>query len=52
MKSININQAFKEMCFMRIQNDVIMIKELKENLKFPKLKKPLFIPSYLAIGVV
>jgi GNAT superfamily N-acetyltransferase len=48
----HLNQAFKGMGFFKIQNDVVMIKELKENLKFPKLKKPLFIPSYLALGVV
>jgi ribosomal protein S18 acetylase RimI-like enzyme len=47
-----LNQAFKGMSFFKIQNDVIMIKELKENVKFPKLKKPLYIPSYLALGVV
>jgi hypothetical protein len=47
-----LNQAFKGMSFFKIQNDVIMVKELKENIKFPKLKKPLFIPTYLALGVV
>ena len=47
-----LNQAFKGMSFFKIQNDVIMVKELKQNIKFPKLKKPLFIPTYLALGVV
>ncbi len=47
-----LNQAFKGMSFFKFQNDVIMVKELKKNLKFPKLKKPLFVPSYLALGVV
>ncbi|MFX0023485.1 MAG: GNAT family N-acetyltransferase [Candidatus Hermodarchaeota archaeon] len=52
LKAKYLNQAFKGLSFFKIQNDVIMIKELKENLKFPKLNKPLFIPSYLALGVV
>jgi ribosomal protein S18 acetylase RimI-like enzyme len=47
-----LNQAFKAMSFFKIQNDVIMVKELKHDIKFPKLKKPLFIPTYLALGVV
>ncbi|MFX1378298.1 MAG: GNAT family N-acetyltransferase [Promethearchaeota archaeon] len=47
-----LNQAFRGMSFFKIQNDVIMVKELKKNLKFPKLKKPLFIPTYLTLGVV
>ena len=47
-----LNKAFKGMSFFRIQNDVVMVKELKKNLKFPKLKKPLFIPTYLTLGVV
>ena len=48
----DLNQAFKGMSFFKIKNDVIMVKELKKNLKFPKLKKPLFIPTYLSLGVV
>lgn len=47
-----LNKAFKGMSFFRIQNGVVMAKELKKNLKFPKLKKPLFIPTYLTLGVV
>jgi len=52
LKAKFLNQAFKGMSFFKIQNDVIMVKELKENIRFPKLKKPLFIPTYLALGVV
>ncbi len=52
LKAKSLNQAFKGMSFFKIQNDVIMVKELKKNIKFPKLKKPLFIPTYLALGVV
>ncbi|MFX1504143.1 MAG: GNAT family N-acetyltransferase [Promethearchaeota archaeon] len=46
----NLNRAFKGMSFFKIQMDVIMIKELKKNLKFPKLKKPLYIPTYVTLG--
>jgi GNAT superfamily N-acetyltransferase len=46
-----LNQAFKGMCFFKIKNDVIMVKELKEGLKFPKLRKPLYIPTYISLGL-
>ena len=51
LKDKELNQAFKGMNFFRIQDDVIMIKELKPNLKFPQIKKPLFIPTYISLGV-
>ncbi|MFX0004979.1 MAG: GNAT family N-acetyltransferase [Candidatus Hodarchaeota archaeon] len=51
-KSNNLNQAFKGMSFIKIQSDVVMVKELKNNLKFPRLKKPLFIPTYLSLGIL
>jgi len=50
IKDKDLNQAFKGMNFLRVRSDVIMIKELKKNLRFPHIKKPLFIPSYLTIG--
>ena len=50
IKDEDLNQAFKGTNFLRIRSDVIMIKELKKNLRFPHIKKPLFIPSYLTIG--
>ncbi|MFX1328943.1 MAG: GNAT family N-acetyltransferase [Promethearchaeota archaeon] len=50
-KNIVLNQAFKEMQFFKIQSGIIMIKELKKNLKFPKIKKPLYIPTYLSLGI-
>ena len=46
-----INKAFKHMNFLRLKDDVIMIKELKPNLKFPQIKKPLFISTSLNLGV-
>ena len=51
IKDKDLNQAFKGMNFIRIQDDVIMIKELKTNLKFPQIKKPLFLPTYVSLGV-
>ncbi|MFW9969675.1 MAG: GNAT family N-acetyltransferase [Candidatus Odinarchaeota archaeon] len=51
LKANTLNQAFKGMRFFRIQNDVIMVKELKKNLKFPNLKKPLYVPTSLTLGV-
>jgi ribosomal protein S18 acetylase RimI-like enzyme len=50
IKDKDLNQAFKGMNCLRVRIDVIMIKELKKNLRFPHIKKPLFIPSYLTIG--
>jgi ribosomal protein S18 acetylase RimI-like enzyme len=52
VKANNLNQAFKQMSFIKIQNDVVMVKELKNNLKFPILKKPLYIPTYLSLGII
>ncbi|MFX0134504.1 MAG: GNAT family N-acetyltransferase [Candidatus Hodarchaeota archaeon] len=50
IKDKDLNRAFKGMNFLRIRSDVIMIKELKKNLRFPYIKKPLFIPTYLTFG--
>jgi hypothetical protein len=50
LRDVDLNRAFKGMLFFRIQSAVIMIKELKPNLKFPKLKKPLIIPTALSLG--
>jgi GNAT superfamily N-acetyltransferase len=46
----DINEAFRGMSFLKIKGTVIMIKELKENLKFPKLNKPLYVPTYTSLG--
>lgn len=45
-----LNKALRGMHFLHIQNSVIMIKELKDGVKFPKITKPLFIPSYVTLG--
>jgi ribosomal protein S18 acetylase RimI-like enzyme len=49
-KDKDLNQAFKGMNFFSIKDSVIMIKELKPNLKFPQIKKPLFCPTYVSLG--
>lgn len=51
IKDEDLNQAFKGMNFLRIQGNVVMIKELKKNLSFPHIKKPFFKPTYLSFGV-
>jgi hypothetical protein len=45
-----LNKALKGMNFLRIQDSMIMIKELKNHIKFPKIKKPLFVPTYVSLG--
>ena len=47
----NLNLAFKMYNFIRIPDSVVMIKELKEDVKIPNIKKPLFIAAHLSFGV-
>ncbi|MCK4780796.1 MAG: GNAT family N-acetyltransferase, partial [Candidatus Lokiarchaeota archaeon] len=47
IKDYTLNKAFKGMNFLRFKSDVVMLKVLKENLKIPQIKKPLFLPTYL-----
>jgi hypothetical protein len=49
-KNLTLNQAFEKMHFFKILNDIIMVKELKKDLKFPKLNKPLHVPTYVSLG--
>ncbi|NVM37619.1 MAG: GNAT family N-acetyltransferase [Candidatus Lokiarchaeota archaeon] len=51
IKDYTLNKAFKGMNFLRFQSEVVMLKVLKENLKIPQIKKPLFLPTYISIGV-
>ncbi|MHA2390856.1 MAG: GNAT family N-acetyltransferase [Promethearchaeota archaeon] len=46
----DLNKALKGMNFLKIQESVIMIKELKNHVKFPKIRKPLFVPTYVSLG--
>jgi len=50
LADLDLNEAFRGMNFLKIKGQVIMIKELKENLKFPKLNKPLNFPTYTSLG--
>jgi len=50
LRDYNFNRAFRSMNFIRLKEEVIMVKELIPNLKFPQFKKPLFIPTYVSIG--
>ena len=50
LKDIYLNKAFSRMNFLKIKGNVTMIKELKSNLKFPKIKAPLFVPTYVTFG--
>ena len=49
-KEIDLNKALRGMHFFKIQDSVIMIKELKNDIKFPNIKKPLFVPTYVTLG--
>ena len=51
IEDYTLNKAFKGMNFLKFQSNVVMLKVLKENLKIPQIKKPLFLPTYLSIGV-
>jgi len=50
LKDKDLNRAFNLMNFLKIKANVTMIKELKSNLKFPQIKAPLFVPTYLTFG--
>ena len=46
----DLNRAFTELGFLKIKGEVIMINELRENLMFPKITKPLYIPTHTSTG--
>ncbi|MHA1915616.1 MAG: GNAT family N-acetyltransferase [Promethearchaeota archaeon] len=50
-KAKRLIKGFQGMNFFKIQNDVVMVKELKPNIKFPQIDKPLYIPTYISLGV-
>ena len=49
-RNYRLNNAFKKFNFLRLHDSVMMIKELREDIKLPRVKKPLFIPTYLSFG--
>jgi ribosomal protein S18 acetylase RimI-like enzyme len=50
-KDHDLHRGFKSMHFLKFQDDVVMMKILRENIKLPKFKKPIFISPSLSIGV-
>ncbi len=50
LKDKDLNRALNNMNFLKIKANVTMIKELKANLKFPQIKSPLFVPTYVTLG--
>ena len=50
-RNYRLNNAFKRFNFLRLRDSVMMIKELREDIKVPRVKKPLFIPTSLSFGV-
>jgi hypothetical protein len=46
----DLNKALMGYTFLKSQDTVAMVKELKEDIKFPKLKKPIHIPTYITLG--
>ena len=49
-KDFDLHRGFKAINFLKIQDDVLMIKKLKNNLKLPILEKPIFVPPYVSLG--
>ncbi len=50
-KDHDLHRGFKSMNFLKLGNDVLMMKVLNENTKQPKFKKPSFISPSVSIGV-
>ncbi|MFX0001007.1 MAG: GNAT family N-acetyltransferase [Candidatus Hodarchaeota archaeon] len=49
-KDKDLNNAFNRMNFLKFKANVTMIKQLKANIKFPQIKTPLFVPTYVIWG--
>ncbi|MFW9866673.1 MAG: GNAT family N-acetyltransferase [Candidatus Thorarchaeota archaeon] len=43
-------EALRRSSFLKIQDTGAMVKELKNDVKFHDIKKPLFIPTYVTLG--
>ena len=44
-------RALRNMNYLKLRGETVMMKTLKENIRISKFKKPLFLPSYVSIGV-
>lgn len=47
----DLHWALRSFSFFKFKYDSVMIKAMKENIRIPKFKKPLYIPSYISTGV-
>ncbi|MFX1409760.1 MAG: GNAT family N-acetyltransferase [Promethearchaeota archaeon] len=50
-RDFDLHRGFRAMNFLKLQNEVIMIRIIKKEIKIPKLKKPIFILPHVAFGV-
>ena len=47
----DLHLGLKAFHFLKVRDDVLMMKVLKKHLKIPHFKKPFFIPTYVSLGV-
>lgn len=47
----NLQGALRNMNYLKLKGETVMMKTLKENVRISKFKKPLFLPTYVSIGV-
>ncbi|MFX1573872.1 MAG: GNAT family N-acetyltransferase [Promethearchaeota archaeon] len=50
LKDYDLHLGFKAFHFLKLHDQVLMIKVLKKNLKIPHFKKPFFIPLSVSLG--
>ncbi len=50
-KDYDLNQGFRAFRFLKVQDQILMMKVLNETLKIPQFKKAFFIHTNLSIGV-
>ncbi|MFX1315931.1 MAG: hypothetical protein ACFE9T_08715, partial [Promethearchaeota archaeon] len=50
-KDFDLHRGFRAMNFLKLQNEVIMIRIMKKNIKIPEIRKPIFILPHVAYGV-
>ena len=50
LKDYDLHLGFKAFHFLKVHDQVLMMKLLKKNLKIPHFKKPFFIPLSVSLG--
>ena len=50
-KDYDLHRALRNMNYLKFKAESIMMKTLKENIRISKFKKPLFLPTYISMGV-